>query len=95
MSWSLIRGVRFTLYIVGMNGFGSHVNRRSSLAGECARSHLRLTLMNLELRRLATAQELSNPVSFVLENSWTTTLKSDKQYFLEQADNTGSNTQRK
>ena len=36
-----------------------------------------------ELRRLATAQELSNPVSFALENSWTTTLKSDKQHFLE------------
>ena len=36
-----------------------------------------------ELRRLATAQELSNPVSFALENSWTATLKSDKQHFLE------------
>ena len=36
-----------------------------------------------ELRRLATAQELSNPVFFVPENSWTTTLKSDKQHFLE------------
>ena len=36
-----------------------------------------------ELRRLATAQELSNPVSFALENSETTTLKSDKQHFLE------------
>ena len=36
-----------------------------------------------ELRRFATAQELSNPVSFALENSWTTTLKSDKLHFLE------------
>ena len=36
-----------------------------------------------ELRRVATTQELSNPVSFALENSWTNTLKSDKLYFLE------------
>ena len=27
-------------------------------------------------------KELSNPVSFALENSWTTTLKSDKLHFL-------------
>ena len=39
-----------------------------------------------ELRRLATAQELSNSVSFALENSWTTTLKSDKQHFLDPYD---------
>ena len=31
-----------------------------------------------ELRRLATTQELENPVSFALENCWTVTLKSDK-----------------
>ena len=36
-----------------------------------------------ELRRFATTQEQSNPVSFALENSWTTTLKSDKLHFLE------------
>ena len=36
-----------------------------------------------ELRRLATTQELDNPVSFALENCWTVTLKSDKQHFLE------------
>ena len=36
-----------------------------------------------ELRRFATTQEPSNPVSFALENSWTTTLKSDKLHFLE------------
>ena len=34
-----------------------------------------------ELRRFATTQEQSNPVSFALENS--TTLKSDKLHFLE------------
>ena len=33
-----------------------------------------------ELRRLATTQELENPVSFALENCWTATLKSDKLY---------------
>ena len=37
-----------------------------------------------ELRRLATTQELNNPVSFALENSWTATLKSDKHHYLEQ-----------
>ena len=36
-----------------------------------------------ELQRFATTQELDNPVSFALENSWTTTLKSDKLHFLE------------
>ena len=36
-----------------------------------------------ELRRLALLKELSNPVSFALENSWTTPLKSVKQHFLE------------
>ena len=36
-----------------------------------------------KLQRFATAQELSNPVSFALENSWTATLKSDKLHFLE------------
>ena len=37
-----------------------------------------------ELRRLATAQEIHNPVSFALNNSWTDTLKSDKHHYLEQ-----------
>ena len=37
-----------------------------------------------ELRRLATAQELNNPVSFALDNSWSATLKSDKHHYLEQ-----------
>ena len=51
------------------------------------RSHFRLTWMSLkrkcsELRRLATAQELSNPVSFALENSWTTTVNLTSNTFL-------------
>ena len=37
-----------------------------------------------ELQPLATTQELGNPVSFALENSWTATLKSDKHHYLEQ-----------
>ena len=35
------------------------------------------------LRRLAADQERNNPVSFAIENSWTATLKSDKQHYLE------------
>ena len=51
------------------------------------RSHFRLTWMSLkwkcsELRRLATAQELSNPVSFALENSWTITVNLTSNTFL-------------
>ena len=36
-----------------------------------------------ELQRLAADQERTNPVSFAIENSWTATLKSDKQHYLE------------
>ena len=36
-----------------------------------------------ELRRLATIQEVANPVSFALANSWTDTLKADKHHYLE------------
>ena len=36
-----------------------------------------------ELQRLAADQERTNPVSFAIENSWMTTLKSDKQHYLE------------
>ena len=39
---------------------------------------------DIDKRRLATTQELNNPVSFALENSWTVTLKSDKHHHLEQ-----------
>ena len=58
-----------------------------SLAGECVKSHLKLTSRsskrNVELRRFAATQEQNNPVSFALDNSLTATLKSDKLHFLE------------